>query len=376
MVIKMKKFGFGTMRLPLHNFEDKTSINQELFNQMTDYFLDAGFTYFDTAYPYHNQMSEAACKKALADRYNREDYIFADKMPTILVKSAQEYPMYFAQQLEKTGVGYFDYYLMHNMGRDRYAKTSKFGGFEFALKKKEEGLIKNLGFSFHDDAKTLDRILTEHPEVDFVQLQINYLDWENDVIQSRKCYETAVQHGKQIIVMEPVKGGTLANLPEKAAKLLHDFNPKATPASYALRFAASLENVFMVLSGMSDMAQMVENTALMDNPKPLSTEEKKLLSKVVEIINAANEIPCTACGYCMEVCPKNIAIPGLFGVYNNYKINGNFSNMYYNRAVYEKGKATDCIECHMCENNCPQHIAIPEQLKKIQNFEKQGERKG
>lgn len=369
MEIHMKKLGFGTMRLPLYNFEDKASINQELFNQMVDYFLEAGFTYFDTAYPYHEQMSEVACKKALADRYDRKSYIFADKMPTILVKSAEEYSMYFSQQLEKTGVGYFDYYLMHNMGRDRYAKTSKFGGFEFALKKKEEGVIKNFGFSFHDDAKTLDMILTQHPEVDFVQLQINYLDWENDVIQSRKCYETAIKHGKKIAVMEPVKGGTLANLPEKAAKLLYDFNPEVSPASYAIRFAASLDNVFMVLSGMNDMQQVVENTALMDNMKPLNADEQKILAKVVDIINTSNEIPCTSCGYCMEVCPKNIAISGLFGVYNNYKVNGNFSNMYYNRAVYEKGKASDCIECHACEKNCPQHIEISQELKKIKPFE-------
>ena len=368
--INMKKLGFGTMRLPLYNFEDKTSINQELFNQMVDYFLESGFTYFDTAYPYHDRMSEDACKKALADRHNRQSYIFADKMPTILVKSPEEYPMYFSQKLEKTGVGYFDYYLMHNMGRDRYAKTSKFGGFEFALKKKEEGLIKNFGFSFHDDAKTLDMILTQHPEVDFVQLQINYLDWENDVIQSKKCYETAVKHGKQIVVMEPVKGGTLANLPKEAVKLLYDFNPEASPASYALRFAASLDNVFMVLSGMNDMEQMIENTALMNDIKPLSADEKKILSKVVDIINTSCEIPCTSCGYCMEVCPKNIAIPGLFGVYNNYKINGNFSNMYYNRAVYEKGQASACIECRACEKNCPQHIEISQELKKIKPFEK------
>ena len=169
--------------------------------------------------------------------------------------------------------------------------------------------------------------------------------------------------------MEPVKGGTLANLPEEAAKLLYDFNPEASPASYAIRFAASLDNVFMVLSGMNDMQQVVENTALMDNMKPLNADEQKILAKVVDIINASNEIPCTSCGYCMEVCPKNIAIPGLFGVYNNYKVNGNFSNMYYNRAVYEKGKASDCIECHACEKNCPQHIEISQELKKIKPFE-------
>lgn len=366
----MKKFGFGAMRLPLKNAEDKTSIDMEELKKMVDAFIDAGFTYFDTAYPYHEQMSEPAMKEALADRYERSRYIFADKMPTILVKSAEEYPMYFQSQLERTGVGYFDYYLMHNMGKDRYDRTQKYGGFEFAQRMKEEGKIKNLGFSFHDDAQTLDRILTEHPEVDFVQLQINYLDWENKVIQSRKCYETAVKYKKPVIVMEPVKGGTLANLPKEAADLLYEYNPKATPASYALRFAASLDNVMMVLSGMSNMEQLTENTRLMQEIQPLNAEEKALLDKVVEIIHKNTEIPCTSCGYCMEVCPKNIAIPSLFGLYNNYATTGSFSNMYHERAVYNRGKASDCIGCRQCERNCPQHITIPEYLKKIAEFEK------
>lgn len=350
--------------------DDKKSVNQELLNQMVDEFLAAGYVYFDTAYPYHEQMSEPAMKKALADRHDRSEYIFADKMPTILVKSAEEYPMYFNSQLERTGVEYFDYYLMHNMGKDRYEKTQRFGGFEFASRMKEEGKIKNLGFSFHDDAKTLERILTEHPEVDFVQLQINYLDWDNKIIQSAKCYETAKRFGKPIVVMEPVKGGTLANLPKEAQDLLLAYNPEATPASYALRFAAGLDNVMMVLSGMNTLEQVRENTRLMDNPKPLSEQEMNLLSEVVEIINRSMAVQCTSCGYCMEVCPKNIAIPGLFGLYNNYKINGNFSNMYYNRIVFDKGKAADCIGCHQCEKNCPQHIAIPSELKHIAEFEK------
>lgn len=358
------------MRLPLVNSDDKKSVNQELLNRMVDEFLAAGYVYFDTAYPYHEQMSEPAMKKALADRHERSEYIFADKMPTILVKSAEEYPMYFNSQLERTGVEYFDYYLMHNMGKDRYEKTQRFGGFEFASRMKEEGKIKNLGFSFHDDAKTLERILTEHPEVDFVQLQINYLDWDNKIIQSAKCYETAKRFGKPVVVMEPVKGGTLANLPKEAQDLLLAYNPEATPASYALRFAAGLDNVMMVLSGMNTLEQVRENTRLMDNLKPLSEQEMNLLSEVVEIMNRSMAVPCTSCGYCMEVCPKNIAIPGLFGLYNNYKINGNFSNMYYNRIVFEKGKASDCIGCHQCEKNCPQHIAIPSELKHIAEFEK------
>lgn len=366
----MKKFGFGTMRLPLINPEDKKSIDIELVKKMVDEYMAAGFTYFDTAFPYHDQASELAVREALVDRYDRDSFILADKMPTVLVKSAEEYPMYFDLQLEKTNAGYFDYYLMHNMGCDRYDLTSKFNGFEFAMRKKEEGKIKKFGFSFHDDADTLDRILTEHPEVDFVQLQINYLDWDNKIIQSGKCYETAKKHGKPVIVMEPVKGGTLANIPEEAEKLLRDYNPDASPASYALRFAAGLDNVFMVLSGMSNLEQVRENIAIMQNPLPLTEEEKSILQQVVDIINRKTAIPCTSCGYCMEVCPKNINIPGLFGVYNNYKINNNFSNMYHNRVVYNRGAAKDCINCRQCMKNCPQHIQIPEHLKDIAVFEK------
>lgn len=366
----MKRLGFGTMRLPLKDANDKTAIDQETLNQMVDIFMAAGFTYFDTAYLYHDEMSESALKKALVDRYPRESFVLADKMPTVIVKSADEYEKYFANQLERTGAGYFDYYLMHNMGKDRYDKTKEFGGFEFAMKKKAEGKIKKFGFSFHDDAETLELILKEHPEVDFVQLQINYLDWDNDVIQSRKCYELATRYHKPVVVMEPVKGGMLANLPESAMELLTAYDKDASPASYALRFVASLDNVMMVLSGMSTLSQVQENIRIMNEVNPLTEQEKVLLQKVTERINESTAIPCTACGYCMEVCPKNIAIPGLFGLYNNYKTTGNFSNMYYNRAVYNKGKASDCINCHLCEKNCPQHIQIPKELKNILPFEK------
>lgn len=366
----MKRLGFGAMRLPLKDANDKTSIDQDILNQMVDIFMEAGFTYFDTAYLYHDEMSEPALKKALIDRYPRESFVLADKMPTVIVKSADDYERYFANQLERTGAGYFDYYLMHNMGKDRYAKTLELGGFEFAAKKKSEGKIKKFGFSFHDDAETLEDILKAHPEVDFVQLQINYLDWDNDIIQSRKCYETATRYHKPVVVMEPVKGGMLANLPQNAEALFMAHNETASPASYALRFAASLDNVMMVLSGMSTLEQMLENTRIMDEAKPLTDEERILLQKVTESINESIAVPCTSCGYCMEVCPKNIAIPGLFGIYNNYKITGNFSNMYYNRTVYEKGKASDCINCHLCEKNCPQHIRIPEELKNLLQFEK------
>ena len=293
----MNRFGFGAMRLPLINPDDKQSIDMDELKRMVDIYMEAGFTYFDTAFPYHDQMSETALKEALVDRYDRDKYVFADKMPTVLIKSGEEYPLYFNKQLEKTGVGYFDYYLMHNMGRDRYYNTDKCGGFEFAKKMKAEGKIKNFGFSFHDDAQFLDMILTNHPEVDFVQLQINYLDWENDIIQSRLCYETARRHNKPIAVMESVKGGTLANLPKEAENILREYNKEASPASYALRFAANLDGVFMVLSGMSNCEQVLDNTKIMARPQPLNDKEKELLKEVVAIINKRTAIPCTSCGY-------------------------------------------------------------------------------
>lgn len=366
----MKKFGFGAMRLPVTEADNPRSIDQEQLNLMVDRFMENGFTYFDTAYPYHEQMSEIAIRKALVERYDRDSFVLADKMPTVLVKSADEYPQYFEEQLKKCGVEYFDYYLLHNMGKDRYKKTQDFGGFEFCERMKAEGKIKKLGFSFHDSADVLERILNDHPDVDFVQLQINYLDWENEVIQSKLCWETAVKHGKQIVVMEPVKGGTLARLPKEAEDILKAYNPDASMASYALRFVASLDNVFMVLSGMNNIEQVVENTSIMSDLKPLNEEELKLLENVVEIIRRSVEIPCTSCGYCMEVCPKNIAIPALFGLYNNYKINNNFSNMYHERIIYNRGKSSDCLGCGRCVSNCPQHIDIPHNLKKIAAFEK------
>lgn len=367
--MKMKKLGFGCMRLPLSNPQEATSVDLEEMKRMVDAFMEAGFTYFDTAYLYHDEKSEPSLKAALVDRYDRSSFVLADKMPTIIVKKPEDFEIYFQNQLERTGAGYFDYYLMHNMGKDRYEQTKKFGGFEFARKMMEEGKIKKFGFSFHDDAETLDRILTEQPEVDFVQLQINYLDWENPVIQSRKCYEVATKHGKPVVVMEPVKGGTLAKLPAEAAELFEKYAPGVSPVTYALRFAASLDNVMMVLSGMSNLEQMQQNLALMDNPAPLTEQEQELLKQVVTIIEKNVAIPCTSCGYCMEVCPKNIAIPALFGLYNNYAVNGNFSGMYYRRAVYDHGKASDCLNCHLCEKNCPQHIAIPDNLKKLVEFE-------
>lgn len=356
----MKKLGFGTMRLPLTNPDDPKSIDLAQVEQMVDAFLAAGFTYFDTAYPYHEECSEAAVKRCLVRRYPREAYQLADKMPIVRVKKPEDYDCFFAQQLERCGVDYFDVYLLHNMGVDRYAATEKHGGFDFLRKLKKTGRAKKVGFSFHDSADLLDRILTEHPEVDVVQLQINYLDWDSAVTQSGACYAVAEKHGKDVIVMEPVKGGVLANLPEKAAALLA---PGASPASYALRFAASLPNVKVVLSGMSTLEQMQDNLKSMSDFQPITPAEQEILSRCRDIINAATAVPCTSCKYCLEECPIGVNVPAYFGLLNLYQTLGKKTNMYYERAVFGHAKASACLKCGKCEKICSQHIPIRQHLE-------------
>lgn len=331
----MKKLGFGTMRLPLLNAEDAGSIDYAQVNRMVDAFLEAGFTYFDTAYPYHDEKSEGAVRRCLVERYPRERFQLADKMPIIRVSAPEDYERFFREQLERCGVSYFDVYLLHNMGVDRYAATQKFGGFAFLKGLKEQGLAKKIGFSFHDTATVLDQILTEHPEVDVVQLQINYLDWDSEVAQSAACYEVAVKHGKQVIVMEPVKGGVLANLPEKAAAVMNRCTMEqgrepvqVSAASYAIRFAASLEQVCVVLSGMSDAAQMKDNLSYMADFQPLNAGEREMLKECAAIINAATAVPCTSCKYCLEECPIQVNVPAYFGLLNLYKTLEKKTNMY------------------------------------------------
>ena len=367
-----RKLGFGTMRLPLLNSDDPTSIDLEQFCRMADQYMERGFHYFDTAYPYHNEKSEAAVRHAVVERFPRESFFLADKMPLYKIKCTEDYTRIFNEQLERCGVEYFDFYLLHNLGKDRYIDTQKFGGFEFIKSMKEAGKIRHIGFSFHDDAETLDRILTDHPETEFVQLQINYLDWESAVTQSRLCYECATRHGKPVIVMEPIKGGTLANLPEDAKKLFDEFytakcgaDALPSPASLAIRYAASLENVMVVLSGMSNEHQLADNTSYMQEFAPLSEEEKALVEQITAILNRVIRIPCTSCKYCMEVCPQNINIPAYFGLINLYALTGNKTQMYYQRHSMNHGKASDCLKCGLCESNCPQHIQIRDFLEEF-----------
>jgi len=364
-----KKFGFGCMRLPLMDKDDQTSFDTETFNKMVDTFLEKGFTYFDTAYVYHGYRSEDAVRESLVKRHHRDEFQLATKLPMRDFQSAEDMERIFNEQMEKCGVDYFDYYLLHNLGVNAYKKACEFDSFGFGLRKKQEGRIKNFGMSFHDTPELLDEILAAHPELDFVQLQINYIDWENPGIQSRRCHEVARKHGKPIIVMEPCKGGSLALVTEKAEQLMKEYNPAASVPSWAIRFAASQEGVMMVLSGMNTLEQLLDNASYMAEFKPLSKEEYEIIGQVIEIINEDTAIPCTTCRYCEKDCPKNIAIPDYFALYNSAKraMSSNFSSqfVYYINLTANHGKAGDCIDCKQCESACPQHLEITELLKDV-----------
>lgn len=359
----IKKLGFGLMRLPM--IGDDVDIEQT--KQMVDLFLSKGFTYFDTAYGYLNGKSEKAIKAALVDRYPRESYQLATKLPAWTgAKTAEEARAMLATSLERTGAGYFDFYLLHNLGDNRTEAFDRFGIWDFLAEQKAKGVIKHLGFSFHDKADVLDDLLNKHPNMEFVQLQINYADWESVSIQSRACYEVARKHGKPVVIMEPVKGGSLANLPEKIAAPMKEFAPNASLPSWAIRYAASLDGLVTVLSGMSSLEQMKDNLSFMENFKPLSAEEYKVVDKVVAALNAVPQIPCTACQYCTKGCPQQIKIPGIFKAVNNELVYGNRIGALANYAFATRqgGKADDCIACGQCEAACPQHIHIIEELQK------------
>ena len=367
----MKKLGFGLMRMPLLDPKNDASVDVEQVKKMVDLFMSKGFTYFDTAIMYNGFASQRVAKEALVDRYPRESFTLATKLHNAFFNTLEDRDKVFNEQLEQTGAGYFDYYLLHGIEAGSYPKYEELDCFNWLLDKKAKGLVKHAGFSFHDTPELLDRILTEHPEMEFVQIQLNYLDWESEWVRSRAVYEVACKHQKPVIVMEPVKGGTLARVPEEAERMLKDAEPNLSVPSWAIRFAASQENVMVVLSGMSSVEQMQDNISYMDDFKPLKEEEIRLTHRVAEIINAQIAVPCTGCSYCTGGCPMNIPIPKYFSLYNedmreDLEQKGwtvNFSN--YENLTKNFGKASDCVGCGQCESVCPQHLPIIDLMKKV-----------
>ncbi len=359
----ISKLGFGLMRLPM--IGDK--IDMEQVEKMVDHFMEAGFTYFDTAYVYHSGQSEVVAREAIVKRYPRNTFQLATKMPVWEAKKYEDYQRLFDIQLERTGAGYFDFYLLHALNLDSANEVDQLGAWDFVKDMKEKGFIKHIGFSFHDKAQSLDEILTKHPEAEFVQLQINYVDWEDAEVQSRECYEVARKHNKPIIIMEPIKGGSLAVMRPEVQEIFKKVNPDLSIASWAMRFAASLEGVITVLSGMSNISQVEDNISYMSDVKPLSEEEKITIKKAVEEIAKIPTIPCTSCKYCVDGCPQKINIPGAFYSLNNYKQYQNLdaSKGNYNWVTSGAGKASDCISCGACESHCPQHISIIDTLKEV-----------
>ncbi len=358
-------FGFGCMRLPMNGDE----VDLDEFNKMIDAFIGAGLNYFDTAHGYIDGKSETAIAQCLTSRYDRDKYLLTNKLTEQYFKSQEDIRPFFENQLKLCGVDYFDFYLMHAQNKENYKKYKACKAYETAYELKQEGLIKHLGLSFHDKAEVLDMILSEHPEIEIVQIQFNYVDYEDGSVESRRVYEVCEKYKKPVIVMEPVKGGSLVNLPEDADRIFRELGNKSN-ASYAIRFAASFPSIAMVLSGMSNMEQMKDNLSVMTEFEPLNEVELEAVAKVTAIFNNLNFIPCTGCRYCVEEnhCPKSILIPDMFSSLNAHETFHNWNTGYYYNTVLTNGghgKASECIECGKCEKVCPQHLRIRLLLKNV-----------
>jgi len=361
------KLGFGLMRLPKN---EDGSIDVPQVSQMVDAFIEAGGTYFDTAYAYAG--SEEAIRKALVERYPRDSYTLASKLiiPPGSTVGEEEAKREFKTSLERSGAGYFDYYLVHAIQRTNYEKYDEYGIWDYVKGLKEQGLIKHWGFSFHADPQLLEELLEKHPDAEFVQLQINYADWENPGVASRINYEICKKHGKPVVVMEPVKGGILADPIDSVKEILNKANPDASYASWALRFVAEKDNLLAVLSGMSSLEQMQDNLSFMKDFKPLSEEEEEVIRMAQDALNKDKSIPCTACHYCTKGCPMQIPIPEIFTVENRKKGSPEFrTKREYTIVTAGRGKASDCIQCGQCEQACPQHLPIISLLEKCRAME-------
>lgn len=358
---KVSKLGFGLMRLP--KIEEEIDIEQVC--DMVDRYLKAGMNYFDTAYVYHSGMSEKVVKEAIVSRYPRDSFTVATKLPSWEMKGPEDSDRIFSEQLGKTGAGYFDFYLLHSVEEGSIDLFEKWNCFEWAIRKKEEGLIKHFGFSFHGSPELLKDVLDKHPETEFVQIQLNYADWNNPVVRSGELYEILHERGIPMVIMEPVKGGTLASLKPELEQKYRDYAPSSSIASWALRFVASLPGIMTVLSGMSDISQMEDNLNTFSDFRPLNEEERKLIEEVTAIMLDIPQIGCTSCRYCTDGCPMNISIPDVFRAFNTMKLyNEEFRpKAFYRNVIADHGKAADCIECGQCESVCPQHLPIIDLLK-------------